>query len=88
MVGRSVARLLAMTPTLISTSMPRILSRRFGHENIFTAMLPLPLIQEELLSGFGRKNTLFTGKLCPRGSPRNNERITDHPNKPNQCRLI
>ena len=33
-----------------------ILSWRLGHENISTAILPLPLIQEEQLSVIGKKN--------------------------------
>ena len=32
-----------------------ILSWRFGHENISTAILPLPLIQEEQLSVTGER---------------------------------
>ena len=40
-----------------------ILSWRLGHENISTAILPLPLIQEEQLSVTGERSTLSTGKL-------------------------
>ena len=40
-----------------------ILSWRLGHENIFTAILPLPLIQEEQLSVTGERCALSTGKL-------------------------
>ena len=38
-----------------------ILSWRLGHENISTAILPLPLIQEEQL--LAKECTLSTGKL-------------------------
>ena len=40
-----------------------ILSWRLGHENISTAILPLPLIQEEQLSVTGGRIALSTGKL-------------------------
>ena len=41
----------------------RILSWRLGHENISTAILPLPLIQEKQLSVTGDECALSTGKL-------------------------
>ena len=40
-----------------------ILSCRLGHENILTAILPLPLIQDEQLSVSGAECALSTGKL-------------------------
>ena len=40
-----------------------ILSWRLGHENISTAILPLPLIQEEQLSVLAKECALSTGKL-------------------------
>ena len=43
-----------------------ILSWRLGHENISTAILPLPLIQEEQLSVTGERMCISTGKLPKR----------------------
>ena len=40
-----------------------ILSWRLGHENISTAIVPLPLLQEEQLSVTGKECALSTGKL-------------------------
>ena len=54
---------------------------KIGHEIISTAILPLPLIQEEQLSVNGEKGcVLSTGYLSLGGLPRNSvDRITDHP---------
>ena len=54
-VARSEASSLGMqaAPSSIPTS--NILSWRLGHENISTAILPLPLIQEEQLSVTGER---------------------------------
>ena len=41
--------------TEIDPRVRRILSLRFGHENISTAILPVPLIQEEQLSVNGKR---------------------------------
>ena len=49
---------------------------------IYTAILPLPLIQEEQFSVNGERmyGMLSTGKLLPDGLPRNSVvRIMDHP---------
>ena len=43
-----------------------ILSWRFGHENISTAILPISLIQKEQLSVTGKECALSTGKLPSR----------------------
>ena len=59
---------------------PTYSSLRFGHENISTAILPLPLIQEEHLSCSGEKCTLYTGKLFPQSMHRKSAvRITIRP---------
>ena len=54
-IARSEASSLGMqaAPSSILTS--GILSWRLGHENISTAILPLPLIQEEQLSVTGER---------------------------------
>ena len=53
-VARSEASSLGMQAA--RSSIPtHILSRRLGHENISTAILPLPLIQEEQLSVTGER---------------------------------
>ena len=60
-----------------------IFSRRFGHEIVSTAILPIPLIQEDQLSVNGRLAkgcALSTGYLLRGGLPRNSmDRITDRP---------
>ena len=40
---------------MIDPRVPHIFSWSFGHENISTAILPLPLIQEEHLSVNGER---------------------------------
>ena len=51
---------------------------KFGHEIISTAILPLPLIQEEQL--MAKECALSTGYLPRGGLPRNSvDRITDRP---------
>ena len=57
-----------------------IFSRRFGHEIIPAAILPLPLIQEEQLSVNGEMMCAYTGYLPRGGLPRNSVyTITDRP---------
>ena len=52
-----------------------ILSWRLGHANISTAILPLPLIQEEQLSVTGER---LCTKYCLEGLPRNSVfKVTD-----------
>ena len=53
-VARSEACLLGMQATP-DPHIRQILSWRLGHENISTAILPLPLIQEEQLSVPGER---------------------------------
>ena len=55
------------------------LSWRLGHENISTAILPLPLIQEEQLSVTGER-------MCTKYWPRNGvARLTDHARNDLKC---
>ena len=55
--------------TAIDPRVRHIFSRRFGHENISTTILPLPLIQEEHLSvngeRMGAKYWLPAREACP-----------------------
>ena len=53
-----------------------ILSWRHGHENISTAILPLPVIQEEQLS-LAKESALSTGKLPRRLAQEQCARLTD-----------
>ena len=62
-VDRSEACSLGMQAAPSSIPKRHILSWRLGHENISTAILPLPLIQEEQLSVTGKECALSTGKL-------------------------
>ena len=57
--------------TEINPNVHKILSLRFGHENISNTILPLLLIQEEKLSFNGKECILNTGKLSLRILPRN-----------------
>ena len=64
--------------TAIDPRVWHIFSRRFGHKNISTAILPLPLIREEHLSINAKRCALSTGNLLRGGLPRNSvDRITD-----------
>ena len=57
----------------------------FGHENISTAILPLPLIQEEQLSVTGEECALSTCKL-PRRLARNSVvRVIDRAQNDLKC---
>ena len=51
----SEASLLGCKRPRVRSPCPAILSWRLGHENISTAILPLPLIQEEQLSVTGER---------------------------------
>ena len=55
MVARSEASPLGMQAAPSDSHVRHILSWRLGHENISTAILPLPLIQEEQLSVTGER---------------------------------
>ena len=54
-VARSEAYSLGMQVAPFDPHVRHILSWRLGHENISTATLPLPLIQEEQLSVTGER---------------------------------
>ena len=75
-VGSNVAR--ESRGTAINTRVRYIFSRRFGHEIISTAILPLSLIQKQLLSVNGESCALSTGYQPRGGLPRNSvhRRIT------------
>ena len=64
-----------------------ILSWRLGHENISTAILSLPLIQEEQLSVTGKRMcTKYVLVNCLGGLPRNNVvRVTDRTQNDLKC---
>ena len=62
-----------------------ILSWRLGHENISTAILPLPLIQEEQLSVTGKECALSTGKLPRRLAQNSVARLTDRARNDLKC---
>ena len=72
----------ASNTEIINPCVRHILSRRFGHENISTAILPLPLIEEsscQLMAKECRLST-YTDKLPLGGLPRNSVvRINDCP---------
>ena len=62
-----------------------ILPWRLGHENISTAIPPLPLIQEEQLSITGQRSALSTGKLPRRLVQEQMARLTDHAQNNLKC---
>ena len=66
--------------TAIDPRIRHILSKRFGHENISSAILPLSLVQEEQFQFMAKECILSTGKPPLGGLPRNSVvRTTDRP---------
>ena len=62
-----------------------ILSWRLGHENISTAILSLPLIQEEQLSVTGERMCTQNLVNCLGRLPRNCARLTDRARNDLKC---